>query len=60
MAVKKKTPSNKFTDPLYNQGKYPPIFPMSPLPIQGPLRGAGDPNYNETMKTGKRKPVKRK
>jgi hypothetical protein len=56
----KKAQPNKFTDPLYNQGKYPPIFPMGPVNIQGPLRGAGDPNYTETMKAGKKKPVKRK
>ena len=56
----KKAPVSKFTDPLYNQGKYPPIFPMSPPSMQGPLRGAGDPDYLKKMKTGKGKPLPKK
>ena len=64
MAVKKKTPADKFVDPLYSRNSgNPPIPSMPSVPATMPTRtwGAGDPDYIKKMiASGKSKPVKRK
>ena len=52
-------------DPLYNRSFPPSVstYPQTNLPslMDGPKRGAGDPNYNEKMKaSGKSKPKPKK
>ena len=48
-------------DPLYNRSFPPSVstYPQTNLPslMDGPKRGAGDPNYSKKMKTGKGKPL---
>ena len=54
-------PGGKNVDPLYNQSFPPSVstYPQTNLPslMDGPKRGAGDPNYSKKMKTGKGKPL---
>ena len=56
-------PGDKYVDPLYSRRAgfepiTPPMAPSTTMPTR--TRGAGDPNYTETMKAGKKKPVKKK
>jgi hypothetical protein len=57
MAAKRKAPADKYVDPLYSRNSGNPPIPSTPSsPAKMPTRtwGAGDPNYTETMKAGKR------
>ena len=56
MAVRK-APANKFVDPLYGQGSYPPIStPSAPAKLPTKVWGAGDPNASAVaaIKAGKK------